>query len=159
MSAELLTRVDDVERRLSLLAQSDPPSALTDPDAKTGERWEWGQAWAHIVEFVPYWVKQVRKVLAQPSAEPPPFGRVQSDSDRLEAIERDRDEPTGEMFARLEGPMNDLRALIREMTPEDWAREVRHSTMGVMAMPRVFEEYLVGHLESHADQLEDLARN
>jgi hypothetical protein len=155
-SVEELARVDEVERRLSLLALAEPPEALTDPDAKTGERWEWGQAWAHIVEFIPYWIRQVRKVLAEPSAEPPPFGRVSTDTDRVEAIERDRNEPTEAMLARLTGPMDDLRALIREMTPEDWAREVRHSTLGVMTMPKVFEVFLVGHLESHADQLEGL---
>jgi hypothetical protein len=156
VSADLLTRVDAVEGRLSVIAASEPPSALTDPDAKTGERWEWGQAWAHIVEFVPYWIRQVRRVLAEPSSEPPPFGRVSTDPDRVGAIERDRHEPTETMFAHLSGPFEDLRALIREMTPEDWAREVRHSTLGLMGMPKVFEVFLVGHLESHVDQLDGL---
>ena len=156
--AELLARVDEVEPRLAGLAASAPPARLTDPDERTGERWEWGQAWAHIGEFVPYWIRQVRRVLADPSPEPPPFGRVQTDSSRVEAIERDRHEPAGRIFARLSGPMVDLRALISEMTPAEWAREVRHSTLGDMAMPRVFELFLVGHLESHADQLEGLLR-
>jgi hypothetical protein len=156
MSTDLQRRVDDVERRLAILARSEPPTSLTNPDERTGERWEWGQAWAHIVEFVPYWIRQVRKVLAEPASEPPPFGRVQTDTDRVEAIERDRHEPTDVMFERLSGPLEDLRALIREMSPQDWAREVRHSTLGDMAMPRVFEVFLVGHLESHADQLEGL---
>jgi hypothetical protein len=157
MSTDLLRRVDDVEGRLSILARSEPPSSLTNPDERTGERWEWGQAWAHTVEFVPYWIRQVRKVLAEPAAEPPAFGRVSTDPERVDAIERDRHEPTETMFARLSGPFEDLRALIREMTPEDWAREVRHSTLGVMAMPKVFEVFLVGHLESHADQLDGLS--
>ena len=142
-----LARVDDVERRLARLAASAPPARLTEPDEKTGERWEWGQAWAHVGEFVPYWVRQVREVLADPSTEPPPFGRVQSDVSRVEAIERDRHEPAGEMFARLSPGLDDLRALLLEMTAADWAREVRHSTLGVMDMPKVFEVFLVGHLE------------
>jgi hypothetical protein len=49
-----------------------------------------------------------------------------------------------------------LGALLGGMAPEDWARPVQHPTLGTMELPRVFETFLVGHLEDHAAQLESL---
>jgi len=113
--------------------------------------------WAHLGEFVPYWVGQVRAALATPASEVPPFGRVKSDPGRVGAIEADRGRPPQELFDRLRGQLVDLRVLFREMSPWDWARKVKHSTMGEMDMPKVADEFLVGHLEQHAAQLDGLA--
>jgi hypothetical protein len=44
-------------------------------------------------------------------------------------------------------------------TPEQWAsRRFAHLTLGEMDLSRIMEDFLVGHLEAHADQLEALAR-
>ena len=69
---------------------------------------------------------------------------------------RDRSTPTKELWVRLFTDLDELRRLIGELRPEDWERQGLHQTLGVMAMPRIFEEFLVGHLESHARQLESL---
>jgi len=154
---ELLLRLEAATERLRGLASRDPaPGALTDADGRTGERWDWGQVWAHLAEFPPYWMAQVRTLLARPGDEPVPFGRVASDPDRIAAVERDRSTPTKELWVRLFTDLDELRRLIGELRPEDWEREGLHQALGVMAMPRIFEEFLVGHLESHARQLESL---
>src|SRR5919198_752694 len=76
---------------------------LTSPDPPTGERWEWGQVWAHLSEFCPYWMGQVRLVLESPQSEDPmPFGRVKSDPARVAAIEADRGRPPAELMNLLE---------------------------------------------------------
>jgi hypothetical protein len=74
------------------------------------------------------------------------------------AIEADRGRPPTELMSRLDGQLDDLRSLLREMSPDRWARRMVHPTLGDMSMERAFEEFLVGHLEQHADQLDGLVR-
>jgi hypothetical protein len=152
-----VVRTDAVERRFRDHAGRPPAAGLTEPDPPSGEQWEWGQVWAHVAEFVPYWTGQVRTVLARPAVEDPlPFGRVKGSRERVEAIERDRTVPPSELMARLVPLLDDLRGLLGAMTEQDWARPVQHSTLGVITMSQVFEVFLVGHLEAHADQLDGL---
>jgi len=152
-----LARVDDVQRRLAAHARSEPAPGLTAPDPPTGEQWDWGQVWAHLGEFVPYWTGQVRMVLALPSPEDPvPFGRTKTDPVRVGAIEADRHTDPSIIMGRLVKQLDDLGFLLAGMTPEGWSRTVLHSTLGVMNMQSVIDEFLVGHLEAHAVQLDGL---
>ncbi len=155
-AAELLSRLTAVRVRLDGLAGREPPDGLTDPDQPSGERWDWGQVWAHMAEFPAYWTARVREALADSDPEPVPFGRTKADTGRIEAIERDRGLPAPDLMARLRPDLDAVAGLIAELSPEQWAREVRHSTLGVMDMRRVFDEFVVGHLEAHADQLDGL---
>jgi hypothetical protein len=156
-ASALLSRLEAVAERLRRHAGSVAPAALTAPDPPTGERWDWGQAWAHLAEFVPYWMDQVRLALEADPDEPVPFGRTKADPGRIAAIERDRRLPVSQLMDRLEAHVAELKAMIWSLSPDDWTRRVSHSTMGIMDMPRVFDEFLVGHLEQHADQLDQLS--
>jgi hypothetical protein len=157
-AAGYLERLDRVQDRLAAHAAGSPAPGLTDPDEPSGERWEWGQVWAHLAEFVPYWTQQIRHVLDRPASEDlPAFGRTKSDPGRIAAIEADRDRPPAELMARLAHQLEELRAFTRGLSERDWGRKVRHSTLGVLDMPNVFEMFLMGHLEAHADQLDGLA--
>jgi len=156
-----LERLEAVRARLERLARVEPPAgALTDADEPPGERWEWGQVWAHLAESPASWMARIREVLADPAGrggrEPPPFGRTTADPDRIAAIERDRHTPPERLMVRLGGDLDDLRDLTAEMSAADWETRVHHSTLGVLDMSRVFEGFLVGHLEAHAGQLEGL---
>ena len=152
-------RLDAVEGRLrGLAATAAVPTAMTDPDQPSGERWEWGQVWAHLAEFVPYWSGQIGTALAADPSAPLPFGRVKTDAARVAAIEANRHRSPAELWARLDVQLVDLRALLAGLSDADWQRRVRHSTLGILDMPMVVEEFLVGHLESHADQLDGLVR-
>jgi hypothetical protein len=154
---DLLARLRAVGDRLRRHARTPAPSGLTAPDAPSGERWDWGQVWAHLAEFIPYWLGQVRMALAADESAPTPFGRVKSDPDRVAAIERDRHRSVAELMDRLEGQLRDLGRSIESLSPKEWTRQVAHSTLGVMDMYSVFDEFLVGHLEQHAAQLDELA--
>jgi len=57
---------------------------------------------------------------------------------------------------RLDRQIEDARALIAELPSEAWGRRGVHQTLGVMDLPAIFEEFLVGHLEAHAAQLDGL---
>jgi hypothetical protein len=155
-AAGLVERVDDVESRLRAHASAPSATGLTDPDPPTGERWDYGQVWAHLGEFVPYWVEQVRILIDPSREEPVPFGRTKTDTGRIAAIERDRRVPPQDLMERLSGQLEGLRALIAELHSESWSRRGLHQTLGVMDLPHIFEEFLVGHLEAHAAQLDEL---
>jgi hypothetical protein len=152
----LLIRLEAVDRRLSGLAGLRSPDGLTAPDASSGERWQWGQVWAHLAEFPSYWTREIRNVLATTGSGSPSFGRMKTDPSRLGAIERDRTVPAQELMDRLRPQLEELRRLLSDMTTEDWARTVAHPSLGTIGMDRVMEEFLVGHLEAHADQLDSL---
>jgi hypothetical protein len=153
----MVERVEAVAERLERLAPAPAPARLTDPDELGGERWEWGQVWAHLAEFPEYWMDRIREVLdADPGGDPRPFGRTKEDPDRVGAIERDRARPPSELMGVLREELVRLGSLLGAMAPEDWGRPVQHPTLGTMEMPRVFETFLVGHLEDHAAQLESL---
>ena len=156
-SEGFLARLDSVMARLQLLAVRTPTSSLTRPDPKTGEQWDAGQVWAHLAEFPSFWLSGVRKVLVQKTDEPVPFGRVASDPSRIAAIERDRNVPPSLLLAQVEAPVAELRALLERLR----GRLVGAGTAldaGDMDLACIIDEFLVGHLEQHAGQLEDLAR-
>jgi hypothetical protein len=158
-SESLLRRLRAVQERLAALSRTEPPSRLTDPDPPTGERWDWGQVWAHIAEFPGYWTGQIRSIMEADHAGPVPFGRVKSDPGRLAAIDAERATPAVELFVKLVNQVDELRTLMANMSDEDWRQEGVHQTLGPMRMPGIFEEFLVGHLEQHAEQLDRLAHD
>lgn len=151
-------RLDLVAARLEAAAGAPlPGNALTAPDLPTGERWEAGQVWAHLAEFIPYWIGEARLVLAGRGGEPAAFGRTKKDPGRIAAIERERGTDRAALWARVAADIASLRDFIPAVPDEGWRVVGRHATLGEMSVERLVEEFLVGHIEEHADQLEDLA--
>jgi hypothetical protein len=156
-AVEFLRRLDAVESRLQTHAGAEiAPDALTAPDPPTGERWEAGQVWAHVAEFVPYWLGEAEQVVEHGRQEPVGFGRTKSDPARLTAIERDRDRDRRLLWNRVAGDIAGLRAFLSGLEPPAWAARGTHSTLGEMDLSGIIDEFLVGHLEQHADQLDGL---
>ena len=152
-----LVRLDEVAKRLAEHADRPPAGTLTAPEPGSGERWEWGQVWAHVAEFPSYWVGQIRKILDSVSEDAVAFGRVKTDPVRVGAIEAGRSTPPPVLWQGLSGDLDEVRSLLGDMRPEDWRRLGRHPRLGLMEMPTIVEEFLVGHLEEHAGQLDLLA--
>lgn len=158
--AAWLERLDAVEAGLVAAAARARSAALTDPDPGTGEQWQEGQVWAHLSEFVPYWIGEARLVVGgEADGEPVPFGRVKSDEGRLAAIAERRHEPVEDLATVVLTDLGILRSFLEELgdSPAVWASAGRHSTLGVMDLHEIFDEFLVGHLEQHLRQLDDLA--
>jgi hypothetical protein len=153
-----IARLDAVEARLAAAAATDPPhGALTSADADSGERWDRGQVWAHMSEFIPYWIGQAGPVLrGKPSGEPVPFGRTHGDPVRVGAIERDRREPVSLLWADTRAGFDSLRAFVGGLESGQWEIRGLHPTRGAITVDDLVERFLVGHLEEHADQLEGL---
>jgi hypothetical protein len=154
-----LERLDAVEARLAAAAEAgSKPEALTEADPSTGERWDRGQVWAHLSEFIPYWIHQAEPLIkGQSSDEPLRFGRTRSDPERIGAIERDRREPVPQLWATTRGDIALLRTFLAGLSPDQWLAVGLHRTRGVMSVAQLTEEFLVRHLEQHADQLEGLS--
>jgi hypothetical protein len=156
----LIARLDAVETRLAGLAATETRAgALTDPDPGSGERWEAGQVWAHLAEFIPYWITQTRRVIAEGEAEPVAFGRTQHDAERIAAIARDRTQPLTVLWSGTRAEIDALRRFLEQMATVSWQRRGLHPTRGVMQVDRIVDEFLVAHLEQHADQLDSLTHS
>ena len=153
----LVARLEAVRERLAALAASPPRSGLTSPDPKTSERWDWGQVWAHLGEFPGYWMRQIKAVADHEGPDSVPFGRVKTDPGRIAAIEADRNRPTSDLMKALDGQIKELLRLLSGLPEDAWGKRGVHSTLGVMNMARIVEEFVVGHLEDHAAQLHELA--
>jgi hypothetical protein len=151
-----LARLGSVEARLSAASLNEPaPGEITEADPESGERWDRGQVWAHLSEFIPYWIQQARPVLrGQVSGDPVPFGRTKSDPERIGAIERNRREAVFVLWADTRAGIAELRGFLASMEPEQWGLRGLHPTRGAMTVDELVDQYLVGHLEEHADQLE-----
>lgn len=152
----LLARLSEVERRLVEHASVPPPPGLTEPDRGGEERWDAGQVWAHLAEFPSYWLAQARRVVALPTNEPVPFGRVKTDAGRLEAIERDRNTDPAALLQRVRDSLAEVSDAARALPPEAWTRRGMHLTRGETTVHGIFESFIVEHLEEHADQLDML---
>ena len=124
---------------------------LTDPDADSGERWDRGQALAHVAEMLPYWAQQAELVASGRQTE---FGRVKSDPDRVAAIERDRREDPARLLARVDEGVAVVLALLERLDDQALAASGHHQTLGDMTVGQLIDRFLVAHLEEHADQLE-----
>jgi hypothetical protein len=162
VSAELegyLARLDVLQPDLRRAASAGAaPGALTEPDPGGEERWDAGQVWAHLAEFVPYWIAEASAVADPAAPEPVPFGRVKTDPGRIAAIEERRAEPVGVLAGKVAGDVEALRRFLQDLDgqPGAWARRGVHSRLGEMPLTAIVEEFLVGHVEEHLRQLEGL---
>ncbi|HEX2766483.1 MAG TPA: DinB family protein [Candidatus Limnocylindria bacterium] len=153
----LIARLTDVERRLAEHASRPLPESLSDPDPGSEERWEAGQVWAHLAEFPEYWLNQARRVIALPTTEPVPFGRVKTDVGRVEAIERERHTDPQALMDRVRSQIAEIVDEVRSWTPEQWQRRGIHPVRGEMTVETIVKVFIVDHLEEHADQLDAMA--
>jgi hypothetical protein len=153
----LIQRLDSVEESLRAHAAREfRADALTAPDPPTGERWEAGQVWAHVAEFIPYWLGEAALVINRGLEVPEPFGRTKSDPGRIAAIERDRTTDQVRLWHRTAGDIVSLRAFLAGLDGASWRARGLHPTLGEMTLEQIFDEFLVGHLEQHAAQLDQL---
>jgi DinB superfamily len=156
-AAVFVQRLDAVGDWLGALAGRDVPAgALTAPDPPTGERWEAGQVWAHLAEFIPYWLGELVLVTEHGTADPAPFGRTKTDPGRIAALERDRRTDRAVLWNRTAADIARLRVFLLGLDDAAWQARGLHPTRGEMDVAEMVDEFLVGHLEEHAAQLEAL---
>ncbi len=150
-----LERLHAVRERLeTLVSATYARDAMTDPDPNGTETWTAGNVFAHLGEFPAYWLREASMVASSYAGTPVPFGRTKKDPHRREAIVRDASRSPQEILASIAPDLDALEAFIADLPPSGWDASGLHETLGTMPMSRILDEFLVGHLEEHASQLE-----
>ncbi len=158
-----MNRIDQLRQRL-LAARSrldrisaTGPGELGAPDPQTGERWHRGNVLGHLAEMLPFWTEQARLAVSGQRS----LGRGEAGGLRRRAgIEEGAVLPEAELRARVGAGLADLDRLVSEMAPEDLDRAVVYTrsdgSSREMTLGDFVDSMLVGHLEQHLDQLEEL---
>ena len=117
----------------------------------------WGppELLAHVSEMLPYWLGEVARILAG-SPDPVPFGRIGDDPLRIAIIGRDRTLPPTELFARTENGVERWVERVSGLSAAEMARRGLHQTRGEMTIEEIVERQVIGHLEEHARQLDEI---
>ena len=155
---DFVARLDAGEQRLAELAAAETPSGMTEPDPGGTERWEAGQVWAHMAEFVGYWQREIESVVGGYNGTPVPFGRTKEDPGRLSGIELGRHEAIRQLKSRHDASVAELKRYLATLTPAEWSAVGHHAVRGDMDVHAILGRFVVSHLEEHADQLEGLAQ-
>ena len=156
---DFVARLDSVEQRLDEHASAETPTGLTEPDPGGEERWEAGQVWAHIAEFVAYWQSQVESVIGAYDGDPVPFGRLKDDPGRIAGIEMGRHEALRQLRRNVADEIAELKRYLDGLTPAEWNAVGQHPTRGPMDVEAIVGTFIIHHLEEHAEQLDKLARD
>lgn len=147
-------RLRAAAERLRAAAADVDQSRRTGADPATGEQWESGQVLSHCAEMIPYWVGEIEGLVA--AGGDAPFGRVKSDPDRIDGIAAGRFDDPGQLLDAVDHGVAAVERLLERLSAEQLQLVGRHSTLGSMSVTEVVQEFLVDHLEQHADQLETL---
>jgi hypothetical protein len=153
---DFVARLDAVQKRLDEYAAAETPTGLTEPEPGGTERWEAGQVWAHMAEFIGYWRGEIEHVIAEFAGEPVPFGRTKDDPSRIAGIEMGRHESVQELASRARAEVEDLKTYTQGLTSSEWNAVGLHPTRGEMDVEAIVGRFIVAHLEEHADQLDGL---
>ena len=155
-TADVMKRLSEAEQRLATHAEGRTPAGLTQPDEGGTEQWQANQVWGHIAEFMPYWLDQIDKVIAQFGGEAVPFGRTKEEAARLEGIAAGLGVPIPEQMANVRQALMQARSYLANLTPEQWQAIGLHARRGEMPIPDIVQTFLLNHLEEHVAQLDAL---
>lgn len=153
---DFVARLDAVDERLDVFAANLTPGGLTEPDPGGTERWEAGQVWAHMAEFVPYWHGEVESIIVGYDGDPVPFGRTKEDPGRISGIEMGRHEAVKQLKEQIHEGIEELKRYLAARTSPEWNAVGQHPLRGAMDVEAIVGRFVVGHLEEHADQLDGL---
>jgi hypothetical protein len=155
---------DRLEHAAAEMTEFGPALAAREPWPLTetygpGPESEWGprEVLAHVGEMLTYWLGEIELIIdGDPHAEPPGFGRLETDSIRIDIIGRDRRFPARELLGRIDVEAHRAATRFRALTDQEAGRMGRHVTRGDLSITDIAERLLVGHLEAHVTQLRDI---
>jgi hypothetical protein len=127
-------------------------AGLTGADPQTGEQWDRGQVLSHVAEMLPYWVGQAMHVVSSGGGGVG-FGRTKATPSRLQRIESGRHEDVPALLARIDAGVTDARKLIERLSDDELRMTGTHPTLGEMSVAQLLDEFVVDHMEEHAEQL------
>src|SRR5512143_1384134 len=111
-----IRRLDEVTRQLTALLR-DPAVARRLREMPGEADWSAMQILGHMVEMVPFWLGECRRLIA--AAEPPPFGRELDQPERLAGVERGASGDADELLRQWQANVAAAAATIRRMSPAE----------------------------------------
>ncbi len=127
------------------------PFALLYTVPKEGE-WSLMENLAHIIEFLPYWADEIRKLVQRPGQS---FGRTMQHEGRLRAIREHGHDTLDQVKARLPISYEHINTVIQSLHEQDLDLTGVHSKFGTQTLVWFIEEFVTGHLEAHIVQMHE----
>jgi hypothetical protein len=129
------------------------PGAL---DESTGERWDRSNVLGHLAEMLPYWTSQIRAVIGGAGE----VGRGEAGyARRRQGIDSGHVQTEEALRSEIDAGIEGLAQMLAQMREEDLDRPVLYRTRDGergIDLREVLEILLVGHLEDHLRQLQEL---
>jgi DinB superfamily len=127
------------------------------PDPASGERWHRGNVLGHVAEMLPFWTAQCRAVVSSGARA---VGRDEvGTAARRSGIERGAEVPEAQLRAVVVSGIAELDEFLGTVSGDDLGRRIVYRASSgerEMSLGDLVEANLVGHLEGHLDQLEEL---
>ncbi|MFC0559471.1 DinB family protein [Halalkalibacter alkalisediminis] len=121
----------------------------------TEDEWSIMQIMAHIVEALPYWVKETRQLVETPGKE---WGRNHLHEPRLQAVKPETVDAISvdEMTQALEQVKQTVQAGIAELTAEQLASEATsvNPNFGTKPLSFIIDHLIDQHVNKHEGQIE-----
>lgn len=151
-----IERVKVSRSALAALPEGGWPGEPGPPDEQTGDRWDRANVLGHVAEMLPFWTEQARRLMAGASQ----FGRGEDGYEqRRQGVQSGRQLGEEEVMRRIDRGIDELNALLAGMTDADLERRATyHASSGVreVELRYLVEELLVGHLETHLRQVQEI---
>ena len=122
----------------------------TEPEASWGPR----EVLAHVEEMLPYWLGELERVVDGPSGVA--FGRIAENDIRIGLIERERTLPLRVLFDRIDAGLATWAVRCANLTDAELASVGTHPSAGELAVAAMPERFILGHIEGHIAQLEEI---
>lgn len=132
------------ERLMSLLPEQKLYVTLVE-----GE-WTIMESFAHIIEFMPYWGDEIKKLVAQPGKK---FGRTQDDEARIHAIEEHKQDSLDTMRGALTRSYTYLDEVLGTLKDGDLDLKGHHPRYGEQTIAWFIKDFVTDHLTNHINQL------
>ena len=152
----LARRLEGVSEQLTTLL-SQPEVAQRLRTAPGENEWSAMQVLGHVVEMIPYWMKQCRELMA--ASHPPRFGRTPDTRERLAGVERGATAAPGELLRELQKEVQAAARTIRQMSAAERGKKGVHIKRGEMKAGDIVEQLIVAHAEEHVAQVRAALRS
>ncbi len=144
-------RAGEARRRLQALPAGTGADRQGPPDPQTGERWDRYNVLGHMAEFLPFWVAEVGAGVRGEE-----FGRRPGATERQQAVEGGRSAGEAALRDRVDAGVDALVAFLDTLSPAALGSTIAMRGRGEVEVRWALENLLVGHLEGHVKQLEEL---
>lgn len=138
---------DLVELMNGPLVELQPEKLYEEPIA--GE-WPIMQNLAHIIEFMPYWGREIEKLVAHPGQN---FGRTAQDEGRLRALEEHGRDSLGQIKEELPRSYAQLDEVLGRLKDSDLQLTGQHIRYGKKPLAWFIEDFVTQHLLNHIEQI------